>query len=369
MQKSNNEALQFDFASKEKNDDSLTKMGILHLPQKYQSAYIIDGQHRLYGYSDSKYAANNSIPVVAFENLDKNTQLKLFMDINLNQKAVPKALRNILEIDVYYDSDNPTLAQGALLGKIAKRLGEDSSSALSGRVIIGEDAGTARCCITIENIKLALSKTKFFNKLKKNGQVLKAGILDKNNNEKTFNAVYRPFVKFINLIRDNFATEWNSDDSFFVKNNIVGAYIRLFDDMVSIAYNKDHAIVDNCDALFKSICDHIDLLILVLADLNANEREFIIKQRGAGAPYAVYRMLEMKMFEEIKTIVAENLGVEEDSITMESSFKDDLKADSLDLFEMVMALEENYGIEIPTDDLGQLETVADVIDYIQSHKE
>ena len=50
------------------------------------------------------------------------------------------------------------------------------------------------------------------------------------------------------------------------------------------------------------------------------------------------------MFEEIKTIVAENLGVEEDSITMESSFNDDLKADSLDLFEMVMALEENYGI-------------------------
>ena len=75
------------------------------------------------------------------------------------------------------------------------------------------------------------------------------------------------------------------------------------------------------------------------------------------------------MFEEIKAIVAENLGVEEDSITMESSFKDDLKADSLDLFEMVMALEENYGIEIPTDDLDQLETVADVIDYIQCHKD
>lgn len=75
------------------------------------------------------------------------------------------------------------------------------------------------------------------------------------------------------------------------------------------------------------------------------------------------------MFEEIKKIVAENLGVEEDSITMESSFKDDLKTDSLDLFEMVMALEEAYGIEIPTDDLGQLETVADVISYIESHKE
>ena len=74
-------------------------------------------------------------------------------------------------------------------------------------------------------------------------------------------------------------------------------------------------------------------------------------------------------FDKIKEIIAEQLGVEEDEITPDTSFKEDLGADSLDLFEMVMALEENYGIEIPTDDLGQLETVADVIDYIQSHKE
>lgn len=74
------------------------------------------------------------------------------------------------------------------------------------------------------------------------------------------------------------------------------------------------------------------------------------------------------MFEEIRNIVAENLGVEEAEITIESSFKEDLKADSLDLFEMVMALEDNFSIEIPTEDLTQLETVGDVIRYIESHK-
>lgn len=74
------------------------------------------------------------------------------------------------------------------------------------------------------------------------------------------------------------------------------------------------------------------------------------------------------MFEEIKTIVADNLGVDEDSITMDTSFKEDLNADSLDLFEMVMALEENYGVEIPSEDLEKLLTVADVINYIESHK-
>lgn len=75
------------------------------------------------------------------------------------------------------------------------------------------------------------------------------------------------------------------------------------------------------------------------------------------------------MFEEIKAIIADNLGVEEDSITMESSFKEDLNADSLDLFEMVMALEENFGVEIPSEDLEKLVTVSDVVNYVESHKE
>ena len=73
------------------------------------------------------------------------------------------------------------------------------------------------------------------------------------------------------------------------------------------------------------------------------------------------------MFEQIKKIVAENLNVEEESVTLEASFKEDLKADSLDLFEMVMALEEEFDMEIPSEDLEQLETVQDVITYIENH--
>ena len=74
------------------------------------------------------------------------------------------------------------------------------------------------------------------------------------------------------------------------------------------------------------------------------------------------------MLEQIKKIVAENLNVEEDAITLKSSFKENLKADSLDLFEMVMALEEEFDMEIPSEDLEQLETVQDVVTYIKSHK-
>ena len=75
------------------------------------------------------------------------------------------------------------------------------------------------------------------------------------------------------------------------------------------------------------------------------------------------------MFEEIRAIVAANLGVEEEGITVQTSFKEDLNADSLDLFEMVMALEESFGIEIPSEDLEELQIVADVMEYIEKHQE
>lgn len=74
------------------------------------------------------------------------------------------------------------------------------------------------------------------------------------------------------------------------------------------------------------------------------------------------------MLEKIKEMVAENLGVDADTITAESNFKEDLGADSLDLFELVMALEEEFGVEIPTEDLEQIATVGDVIKYVEEHK-
>ena len=71
------------------------------------------------------------------------------------------------------------------------------------------------------------------------------------------------------------------------------------------------------------------------------------------------------MLEKMKEIIADQLGVSEDEVTLEASFKEVLDADSLDLFELVMALEEEYDVEIPSDDLAELNTVGDVINYLK----
>lgn len=71
------------------------------------------------------------------------------------------------------------------------------------------------------------------------------------------------------------------------------------------------------------------------------------------------------MLEKMKELIADQLGLEEESITENSSFKEDLGADSLDLFTLVMALEDEYSVEIPSEDLEKMSTVGDVMNYLK----
>ncbi|RKH16273.1 acyl carrier protein [Corallococcus praedator] len=70
----------------------------------------------------------------------------------------------------------------------------------------------------------------------------------------------------------------------------------------------------------------------------------------------------------IKSIIADQLGVGEDEIKPESSFIEDLGADSLDIVELVMAMEEEFEVEIPDDEAENIKTVGDAINYVKTHK-
>jgi len=80
-------------------------------------------------------------------------------------------------------------------------------------------------------------------------------------------------------------------------------------------------------------------------------------------------MTQEEIFEKVKGIIVEQLGVTDSNVTMESSFIDDLGADSLDIVELIMALEEEFDTEIPDADAEKVVTVGDVVDYIKDHVE
>ncbi|MGI8914957.1 MAG: acyl carrier protein [Chloroflexota bacterium] len=72
-------------------------------------------------------------------------------------------------------------------------------------------------------------------------------------------------------------------------------------------------------------------------------------------------------YDRLKKIVAEQLGVEETEVTPQASFVDDLNADSLDLVELIMSLEEEFGLEIPDEDAEKIRTVQEAVDYVDEH--
>jgi len=73
------------------------------------------------------------------------------------------------------------------------------------------------------------------------------------------------------------------------------------------------------------------------------------------------------VFEKVKEIIVDQLGVDESEVTMEASFIDDLGADSLDIVELIMALEEEFDLEIPDKDAEKIVTVGDAVEYIKAH--
>lgn len=74
-------------------------------------------------------------------------------------------------------------------------------------------------------------------------------------------------------------------------------------------------------------------------------------------------------FEKLKAILVDQLGVDDEDVTLESSFENDLGADSLDLVEILMAIEEEFGFEVSEEDVDGIDTVGKAVDYIKTHAE
>ena len=79
-------------------------------------------------------------------------------------------------------------------------------------------------------------------------------------------------------------------------------------------------------------------------------------------------MSEKEIFQRLKTKVIDQLGVNEENVTMEATFVDDLAADSLDIVELIMNIEEEFDLEIPDNDTEKIVTIGDLVKYIEEHK-
>lgn len=289
----NRRPMQFDLADKQ-GTDGITKLGILHLPNLYRSAYIIDGQHRLYGYSDSRYAKTNSIPVVAFENMEQKEQVKLFMEINENQKQVSKNLRNTLNADLLWFSENPSERREALRSRIAQDLGDLNSSPLMNRVIIGEDQSDDYRCITLEMICSAIKDSSFLTRYSKDHTPQEHGLFDLDNNDKTKTLLEKYLMGCFEYLKYLLPEEWERNpkhDGIILFNNGIGGFIRLFNDIAIELHNLGND-PKKIDDFLEATQYYLDPLQDYFRGLTEEAKEELHKNYGGNGPKDYWRNLE-----------------------------------------------------------------------------
>ena len=262
------------------------EFGFLYIPNAYGFAHIIDGQHRVYGYANSDHKDDNTIPVVAFENMLSEEQLKIFMDINENQKAVSKNLRIDLEQDLLWDAKRPDSRMKALRSSIIKKLSGSSNHILYNLISIGEDPAK-------------LSSAPFNNALQRSGLIPKANAsqwtgntdtciynINECDTEKAMCDSRKRITQFIdgayNIIYDLLEDEKRND--FLLTNRGTFAFITLIGSLHTYLMKSDEFSFDSSiNTRLDKLRPYLETLANALNNISDEESANLKGALGSGA--------------------------------------------------------------------------------------
>ena len=219
--------LRFDFAGP--SGDDPTVLGTLYLPNTYKCAWVIDGQHRLYGFALSEWATKGRIPVLAFENLEPEEEVKLFVDINNKQVKVPRSLLVELEPELHLSPDQPEQKLKSLHSQLAVDLGESDESPLWGRVASEWDTDTGNRPVTLPQLASAIAGSQLVGTIR-NG-ALYPGYLYDSDWDTTRDKAKAAIEKYLSLFAEGASEHWTKDrksGGFLCTNLGISALLRVF---------------------------------------------------------------------------------------------------------------------------------------------
>lgn len=192
--------------------------GTLTFPPYYGCAWIIDGQHRVYGYSKSDKASVHKIPVIAFESLEIKDQANLFIDINREQVPVSQNLLWDLYPDIYEDSEDKEQKLLRAVSLTTKQINSDKDSPLKDDIKIPSlTKSSKKPILTLENICRIIKDNRFLNE--------DNGLLYEESYEKTIDITRELIENYFKEIKDLFDKEWELGRKGMIKSNVG---IRIF---------------------------------------------------------------------------------------------------------------------------------------------
>lgn len=271
---------------------STSDLGILYLPNSYHSAFIIDGQHRLYGYGNTKWKSKNTIPVVAFVNLPEREQTKVFIDINNKQKSVSKNLLMTLMGEFNWGSDNADEALAAIKTRLIDNLNNENNSNLYKRIKLLDEKGSQKRCLTKNYlIGQGLNKTFYFGATQKK-KITAHGYLWHYDYQGTLDKTYEFLNTCFGFFEAELSEQWDkgsAEGGFITMNLGISTLIRLFDDILN-HLKKDQIDFTKLsgEEMAARIKPFLDPVIIYLKGLPSDQ---IKKFRGFVGGAAVDRVL------------------------------------------------------------------------------
>lgn len=305
-----NEQLQFE--ASQKAEDSRSRLGILKIPNAYAIAYIIDGQHRVYGYAQSDYKESNTIPVVAFYGLESTEQLKIFMDINENQKAVSPTLRITLEKDLFWASDRADSRMKALRSSIIDEL-STSIGPLYNKISLGED----KAKLSAKPFGEVLAASRLLPKAKGNNyepNSAESSLYNTHNlnHDAEMRRAQNSIVSFLNkcyeFVQDDYPDIFNRERYFVISNRGTFAFISLIGSLNSFESNKKNvSILTSPEDRFNCISKYIEALMTQIQNLSKEEQEKLLGKQGQGVETYWFRYFQSLVHQKYPNFLPDGL--------------------------------------------------------------
>lgn len=229
----------FEPLSKTDNTVDGIKFGHLTLPSKFKSAWIIDGQHRLFGFTNLEDSyLDRPLFVVAFEKMDVAREADLFITINHKQKSVPKDLLVALQADLQMGSDDPDEALGALASFLIRKIAADATSPLFGRLEMPGVPASDEQVLTIPELQKGIRRSGLIGRIVKKARL--AGYLSGPTDDATIERARKTINGYFAIVESAVPAKWLAGRAAHVATNpSVRAHLTLMYEGLRYLHGRD----------------------------------------------------------------------------------------------------------------------------------
>ncbi|ABR91635.1 Hypothetical protein mma_0577 [Janthinobacterium sp. Marseille] len=266
-------------------EDISGTLGWLEIRPAYKSAWIIDGQHRLFSYSGHELAATSHLSVLAFEGLQASKQAQLFVDINAKQKSVKSSLLQELYSELHWDAEDPSTRARAIVSKAIQVLDLDRDSPLHNRIQTADSIKDNIRCISLASIFSAIEKRGFHIAAESKGHVTEYGPLWAGDNETTLLRTVFILKHWFGVVSDSANSWWTlgaAEGGGLAMNDGVTTCLNVLRSVFSHLEDSGLTLIrKNNEALWKELTPYAKVLGEYLGTLNTEDRKRFRDLRGS----------------------------------------------------------------------------------------